>query len=264
MMKRYFIYKLIALIAATFITADCFAIDLNESLRYPDLVKRISESHERLWTSPGTGASLRSGLYELIENSDDKGLNKQRYHYTSLQSERTTKYYQNPEEIAAIESYYTDALVAYSMDMTGISGIDKWISYNGLTKENPGAETEKLVTAIAAITNQQGLQRFAASLEPGSNEYRTLSAELKKQTALGNTTNIEKLKVSLLYLRWIHHYAAQKYIVVNIPSAMLHYYENGADALQMKVVVGKPSTKTPRFATYCHQLILYPYWHVPQ
>ncbi len=31
----------------------------------------------------------------------------------------------------------------------------------------------------------------------------------------------------------------------------------------MKVVVGKPSTRTPRFAANCNQVILYPYWNVP-
>src|SRR5678809_1562692 len=33
--------------------------------------------------------------------------------------------------------------------------------------------------------------------------------------------------------------------------------------LRMKAVVGKPSTKTPRFAAHCNQVILYPYWNVP-
>jgi murein L,D-transpeptidase YcbB/YkuD len=32
----------------------------------------------------------------------------------------------------------------------------------------------------------------------------------------------------------------------------------------MKVVVGKPSTRTPRMATWCNQVILYPYWMVPR
>ena len=45
---------------------------------------------------------------------------------------------------------------------------------------------------------------------------------------------------------------------------MLHYYEQDSMILEMKVVTGKPSTPTPRFAAYCNQVILYPYWNVPQ
>ena len=33
--------------------------------------------------------------------------------------------------------------------------------------------------------------------------------------------------------------------------------------LDMKVVVCKPATKTPRFAAYCFEAIMYPYWNVP-
>jgi len=50
---------------------------------------------------------------------------------------------------------------------------------------------------------------------------------------------------------------------VNIASATLRYYEHGKLKLLTKVVVGKPSTRTPRFAAYCNEIILYPYWNVP-
>ena len=73
----------------------------------------------------------------------------------------------------------------------------------------------------------------------------------------------QQLTISLNFYRWIHHFNFQKYIVVNIASATLRYYEYDSMKLRMKVVVGKPSTKTPRFATYCNQVILYPYWNVP-
>jgi murein L,D-transpeptidase YcbB/YkuD len=55
-----------------------------------------------------------------------------------------------------------------------------------------------------------------------------------------------------------------KFIVINIPSATLLYYEYDTLKLKMKVVLGKPSTRTPRFAAYCDQIILYPYWNVPR
>lgn len=32
----------------------------------------------------------------------------------------------------------------------------------------------------------------------------------------------------------------------------------------MKTVLGKPSTPSPRFAAWCDQAILYPYWYVPR
>ncbi|MGH2566409.1 MAG: L,D-transpeptidase family protein, partial [Ginsengibacter sp.] len=55
----------------------------------------------------------------------------------------------------------------------------------------------------------------------------------------------------------------EKWIVVNIASATLRYYESDSIKLRMKVVVGKPSTRTPRFAAHCNQVVFYPYWNVP-
>lgn len=52
--------------------------------------------------------------------------------------------------------------------------------------------------------------------------------------------------------------------MVNIPSAELYYYDNDSLCLSMKAIVGKRSTKTPRFATYCDQAVLFPYWNVPR
>ena len=72
-----------------------------------------------------------------------------------------------------------------------------------------------------------------------------------------------QLITSLNFVRWIYHFHFEKYIVVNIASAYLRYYEYDSIKLRMKVVVGKPSAKTPRFAAHCDQVILYPYWNVP-
>src|SRR6185312_10857 len=74
---------------------------------------------------------------------------------------------------------------------------------------------------------------------------------------------IHSLVTTLSLFRWIYHFRLGKFIVINIPSASLLYYESDTLKLQMKVILGKPSTRTPRFAAYCDQIILYPYWNVP-
>ena len=94
-------------------------------------------------------------------------------------------------------------------------------------------------------------------------EYIAIKKEL--QTKHDSLTSFQKkqLITSLQFYRWMHHFKFDKWIVVNIASATLRYYEVDSIKLRMKVVVGKPSTKTPRIAAYCNQVILYPYWNVP-
>ncbi|ANH80829.1 hypothetical protein A8C56_07405 [Niabella ginsenosidivorans] len=62
----------------------------------------------------------------------------------------------------------------------------------------------------------------------------------------------------------MHHFRFKKFIVVNIAAAELNYYDADSLQLNMRVVAGKSSTRTPRFTVYCDQIILYPYWNVPR
>lgn len=52
-------------------------------------------------------------------------------------------------------------------------------------------------------------------------------------------------------------------VVVNIPSATLLLYANGKVILESRIIVGKPSTKTPALSSRITEVILYPYWNVP-
>ena len=54
-----------------------------------------------------------------------------------------------------------------------------------------------------------------------------------------------------------------KHITVNTAAQQLVYYEDGAEAGRMKVVVGKPSEQTPLLAGMVRYAILNPYWNVP-
>lgn len=52
-------------------------------------------------------------------------------------------------------------------------------------------------------------------------------------------------------------------VVVNIPSATLLLYAKGKVILESRIIVGKPSTKTPTLSSRITEVILYPYWNVP-
>ena len=91
-----------------------------------------------------------------------------------------------------------------------------------------------------------------------------MKSELINQLERGHKDTVAMLQLSMAYYRWIHHFNFKKFIVVNLPEARLRYYENDSLLLNMKTVVGKISTPTPRFATIVDQVILYPYWYVPR
>ncbi|MGZ5255616.1 MAG: L,D-transpeptidase family protein [Flavitalea sp.] len=73
-----------------------------------------------------------------------------------------------------------------------------------------------------------------------------------------------ELKVLLNTLRYLHGLRESgPLVVVNIPSADLVVYHYDSLALYSRMVVGKPTTPTPTLSSRINEVILYPYWHVP-
>jgi murein L,D-transpeptidase YcbB/YkuD len=77
-------------------------------------------------------------------------------------------------------------------------------------------------------------------------------------------TRLKELNLSINYYRWLSCLVQnQSVIVVNIPAAYLKVYRNKDVILEMKMVVGKPSTPTFTLASIVNEVIIYPYWYVP-
>ncbi|THU39533.1 hypothetical protein FAM09_13595 [Niastella caeni] len=75
---------------------------------------------------------------------------------------------------------------------------------------------------------------------------------------------IQELKAAMNTFRWLRCASMQSPVfVVNIPSANLLVIHKGKVLLQSKVIVGKRSTPTPTLASVITDVILYPYWMVP-
>lgn len=53
-------------------------------------------------------------------------------------------------------------------------------------------------------------------------------------------------------------------IMVNIPNYSLVYYLNGHQALQSRVIVGRPDRKTPLMSSALNNVVVNPLWNVPQ
>ncbi len=53
------------------------------------------------------------------------------------------------------------------------------------------------------------------------------------------------------------------YFLVNIPEFKVRFFENGTEAFEMKVVVGKPKWQTPVFSAMMRYVTLNPTWNVP-
>ena len=74
----------------------------------------------------------------------------------------------------------------------------------------------------------------------------------------------QEASMALNMVRWFDGWRNQTSIaILNIPSASLFVYYNDTLSLYSRIVVGKPFTPTPTLSSTITQIVVYPYWHVP-
>lgn len=142
-------------------------------------------------------------------------------------------------------------------------GVYEQVSYDGVTSQFGEQDDAWLITRLSQVANAAEFRQLVYDLTPHNKEYNTLRTALTASLSTPDSSRIRQLTTALNIYRWIHHHPFTRYIVINIASATLRYYEADTVRLQMRVVVGKPSTRTPRFAAWSDNLVLYPYWNVP-
>jgi len=75
---------------------------------------------------------------------------------------------------------------------------------------------------------------------------------------------ITKVEVALEQLRWLPSELGARRVVINQPAYTAAYFENGAEKLSMRTVIGKKSNQTSFFQDVIEQVDYNPYWGVPQ
>jgi len=77
-------------------------------------------------------------------------------------------------------------------------------------------------------------------------------------------SKINQVLLNLDRIKWLPRNSMPRYIVVNIPEYMLHYYEYGRELKRLRVIVGDPKHPTPIFSDTLSYLTLNPYWKLPK
>lgn len=74
---------------------------------------------------------------------------------------------------------------------------------------------------------------------------------------------IHQLAANMERLRWARPNTAEKFVMVNVPSATLWAVEDGRVEIEMPVIVGRPERETRIFATEIQGMRFNPDWTVP-
>ncbi|MFC0308246.1 L,D-transpeptidase family protein [Gallibacterium trehalosifermentans] len=161
---------------------------------------------------------------------------------------------------------------------TDILITDSWLNYlNYVEKVSSNAQnwlydsyryraklpTDELITAwLSAVEKQQLLAFVEKYNQPNQRYTHTAAAILAglQQQTLDNAT-LAKLAINLQRLRFIPDF--QTGIFVNIPTYHLHYYRDGKEVLDSRVIVGTQTRKTPVMTSKLSNIVVNPPWNAP-
>jgi murein L,D-transpeptidase YcbB/YkuD len=139
-----------------------------------------------------------------------------------------------------------------------------------------GNETEDIIKSkrVFNLLQSTGLEENATrtpAFEEALLEYQrrhglTVDGDIGPRTKESLQTSIyniiKKIKKNLTLER-ISSPKGDNYVLVNIPEFKMHYYDNDAPVLNMKIVVGKTKMRTPIFNRKMQYIVKNPRWNVP-
>jgi murein L,D-transpeptidase YcbB/YkuD len=111
---------------------------------------------------------------------------------------------------------------------------------------------------VAVDTAVRRFQRLHGLAEDSVAGKRTI-AELNVPAA----ERVRQLELNLERWRWLPATLGDPYAVINIPAFSFTLYEHGHPVLSSRVVVGKDYLRTPIVSSKITEIVLSPYWNVP-
>jgi murein L,D-transpeptidase YcbB/YkuD len=110
-------------------------------------------------------------------------------------------------------------------------------------------------TTVAAVKRFQERHGLAARGVVGPDTVAALNTPVRDR--------VRQIALNLERWRWQERTPAGRTVLVNVPAFELHAYDDGREALSMRVITGRPETQTPVFAQAMTSVVLSPYWNVP-
>jgi murein L,D-transpeptidase YcbB/YkuD len=238
----------------------------SEPLKHPQLTKQFYElsQTEFFWYRDDVATQrLRQQLPVLINNACQQGLLSAPAHPGVVNNINLAM----PADTAIkrqLDRYFTDAALTLLLAIYKGEKDSPWFGYDAVTEKFDAADQTKILLELRQVSSAEELADMAKRLEPDDSMFKTFKQEYQRHSLNNRKDSARLIRLSMNYYRWMTHFGFEKMIVINQPAARLYYYENNKPVLEMKTVLGKTATPSPRFAAWCDQAILYPYWYVPR
>ena len=130
------------------------------------------------------------------------------------------------------------------------------LAREGFLENEEGAEVRLFDEAL-----EEALRKF--QWKCGLEVDGVLGPQTIKALNISADERVRQIIVNMERWRWLPQELGLRYILVNIAAFNLDVVENGQQVMDMRVVAGKPSHRTPLFSGKMTYLVMNPYWNVP-
>ncbi len=244
-----------------------FAPSVNAKEYFDDIYEVIGIESETiddfLWLDEGEFNQAGLEIYELINQTNLKGLNSQDYLLGDINGIWMGISYQDPENInqnnlKELDELLTRALLKYTSDIaTG--------RFNPDTLERERVNEEILngfPRIIESIRSGRSVTEVISDYEPNHPHYLALLNGLKKENSF-NDNQIKKIILNIERWRMDYEQLPDNHLISNIPSFRLEVFEGSETVLDMKTIVGSQNRKTPVMEGNLNRMTISPRWFMP-
>ncbi|QBO59330.1 L,D-transpeptidase family protein [Chryseobacterium salivictor] len=251
------------------IRLDLFLADTANwrTLHYPKTVKRFYEQNGFKYAWMDSEKDLLQGAVALLASAPQYGMSSYANQPQEFSAEKLKK--------AAHPTTAKDSVAMIRNDILITDQLITFLNHLHFGKYNPFYKADEIDERnidgfradeiLAGALRKRNLQNAASEAQPKIKAYQDLQNYLRRTFSGDNEVppeTVTKIIINMERLRWVDT-DEDSYILVNIPSYTLEFHQAGKIS-EFKVIVGKPSNKSPVLKSAIHYFTTAPVWVVPQ
>ncbi len=214
-------------------------------------------SYRPLWFD-GEGAldPAAKSLLELLDGADYDGISSADFNLIAIRSAiEAASESRSPASMSRADLLLSGVFVAYVNALRAAVGSPLIYEHSNL-RPRP----VQIYQLLNEAAHSPSLNDYIVQMRWMHPLYAPLRQSLRSAGSIDD--HLRQVTISsLTRIRGIPN--SRRQVIVDVASARLWMYEDGRPVDSMRVVVGKPTTRTPLLAGYIRYAITNPYWNVP-
>lgn len=212
-----------------------------------------------------TGASTTraADALQLLRSAGDHGLNPADYRESELSAALTSL-----DQTEQDDTQRIDRLAAFDVELTSAVlalGHDVAVGHTrpeAIAKQWKALRTEPDLAGTLR-EHSMDLDEWLKAIQPSHPQYVKLQQSLLDPAVRQDPEAVRVVALNLDRWRWMPDELGPNHLFVNIPAYELMAEEDGNTVFTMRVIVGKPTRRTPVLSSAMNTVVFSPYWNIP-